>query len=65
MAIFVLIAFSAVTLYVKTRHLPFARIKSFLLAKRKTDPRVFAAVFVFALGQDHLEQGIIYSGLKG
>ena len=23
------------------------------------------AVFVFALGQDHLEQGIIYSGLKG
>ena len=48
MAIFVLIAFSAVTLYVKTRHLPFARIKSFLLSKRKTDPRVFAAVFVFA-----------------
>ena len=23
------------------------------------------SVFVFALGQDHLEQGIIYSGLKG
>lgn len=23
------------------------------------------AVFVFAFGQEHLEQGIIYSGLKG
>ena len=45
----VLIAFSAVVMYVKTRHLPFARIKGFLLAKRKIETRVFVLVFVFAV----------------
>ena len=44
-----LMAFSAVVIYSKTRHLPFARIKSFLLSKRKINTRVFMLVFLFAV----------------
>ena len=44
-----LTGFSAVVLYVKTRHLPFARVRRFLLTKRRTEPRVLVLVFIFAV----------------
>ncbi len=47
--ILALLAFSVAVIYLKTRHLPFARIKKFLLARRSVDVKVLAAVFVFAV----------------
>lgn len=47
--ILALSASSVAVIYVKTRHLPFARTKKFLLAKRSVDVKVLAAVFVFAI----------------
>ena len=47
--IVVLFAFSLIVLYVKSRRIPFARVKHFLLRKRKINVWVFALLFVFAI----------------
>ena len=47
--IVLLIGFSVFEIYVKSRRIPLARIKRFLLARRTISARVLLAVFIFAL----------------
>ena len=49
LTIAVLIIYSVIVIFKKTRHLPFSRIKSYLFAKRAINARVLVALFVFVI----------------